>query len=337
MAHVAPAATYFSYTVILAFALWLLSPTVLSLFSMLYTHTVHGTWFSLSLYALQYWASRNYYIDYSANVDKIAIRGHKAISSSNPDTRTLFQCAKSIPKPNVRSPKAIRFKSGAVAFSRSQISQRWSQHFCQLFPGNETTWSSLLHNSKTFQAVVNDPECPDNIVLEGLVFVFKHFFEGKAFGTDGLPPGIFKLAPEKVAKLWLLLFRRASATRIENIQFKGGVIMDLLKSAGFDLDCSAPRGILLNNIPGKSYRKLVRTRTMPYLQDSALHTMCGGTSQRGCDFASHLLNATLDLARLRKRSIATFVVNVIAAFDSVLHSFIVDLKLSDEDEITWLR
>ena len=106
--------------------------------------------------------------------------------------------------------------------------------------------------------------------------------------------------------------------------------MDLLKSAGFHLDCSASRGILLSNILGKSYRKLVRKRTMPYLQDSALNIMCGGISHRGCDFASHLLNATLDLARLRKRSIATFFVDVIAAFESVLHSFIVDLELSDE-------
>ena len=154
---------------------------------------------TISLYALQYWASRNYYKDYSAHVDKIAIRGHNAIASSNPDTRILFQCTKSISQPNVRSPKAIRFKSGAVAFSRSQISKRWSEHFCDLFLGSETTWSSLLHHSKSFQAVVNDPDCQDNIVLEELVYVFKHLFAGKAFGTDGPPPGLFKLCPEKIA------------------------------------------------------------------------------------------------------------------------------------------
>ena len=106
--------------------------------------------------------------------------------------------------------------------------------------------------------------------------------------------------------------------------------MDLLRAAGFHLDCSASRGILLSNILCKSYRKLVRKRTMPYLHDSVLHTMCGGISHRGCDFASHLLNATLDLSRLRNKSIATFFVDVIAAFDSVLHSFLVDLGLSDE-------
>ena len=106
--------------------------------------------------------------------------------------------------------------------------------------------------------------------------------------------------------------------------------MDVLEAAGFHRDCSASRGILLSNILGKSYRKLVRKRTMPYLQDTALQTMCGGISHRGCDFASHLLNATLDLSRLRKKSTATFFVGEIAAFGGVLHSFIVDLELSDE-------
>ena len=102
---------------------------------------------------------------------------------------------------------------------RSQISQRWSEHFCNLFPGNETTWSSLQQNFKSFQAAHNDPDCPDNIVLEDLVCVFKHLFAGKALGTDGLPPGVYKLAPEKIAKLCLPLFRRAFSTRIEPIQF----------------------------------------------------------------------------------------------------------------------
>lgn len=76
-------------------------------------------------------------------------------------------------------------------------------------------------------------------MLEELVFVFKDLFAGKAFGTDGLPPGVFKVAPEKIAKLCLPVLRRAFATRLEPIQFKGGVIMDLLKAAGFHFDCSA--------------------------------------------------------------------------------------------------
>ena len=57
--------------------------------------------------------------------------------------------------------------------------------------------------------------------------------------------------------------------------------------------------------------------------------MCSGISHRGYDFACHLLNATLDISRMRQKSVAVFFVDVIAAFDSVLHSFIVDLELSD--------
>ena len=69
---------------------------------------------------------------------------------------------------------------------------------------------------------------------------------------------------------------------------------------------------------------------MPYLQDSALDTMCGGISHRRGDFAFHLLNATVDLPRMRRKSIATFFVDVIAALDSVLHPSIVDLVFSDD-------
>ena len=123
-------------------------------FTMFSTIFRHRTWYSvhtLSLNALQFSSTFHYYNDYRIRVDKLAIKAHTAVSTSNPDTRTLYQCAKHMSKPNIRSPKSIRFKSGQVAFSRSQVSQRWSEHFCDLFLGNETTWSSLLHHSKSNQ------------------------------------------------------------------------------------------------------------------------------------------------------------------------------------------
>ena len=121
----------------------------------------------------------------------------------------------------------------------------------------------------------------------------------------------------------------------EPIQFKGGVLMDLLKSAGFFLDCNASRGILISNVLGKTYRKIIHNRTMPYLESASLDTMCGGLLHRGCDFASHILNSTLDLCRMRKSSVLCLFVDVVAAFDSVMHSFIVDLELSDDHNVSY--
>ena len=143
----------------------------------------------------------------------------------------------------------------------------------------------------------------------------------------------FKVSLEKIAKLCLPLFRLAFATGIEPIQFKGGVIIDLLKSAGFHLDCCASRDISFSNILCKIYRKAIRKRTLPELQDSALSTMCGGISHLACEFVPHILHASLDLSRMREKSILTFFVDAIAAFDSVLHSLIVGLELSDESII----
>ena len=60
-----------------------------------------------------------------------------------------------------------------LPFRAPRSLKKWSEHFCDLFLGSETTWSSLLRHSKSFQAVVNDPDCQDNIVLEEVVYVFK--------------------------------------------------------------------------------------------------------------------------------------------------------------------
>ena len=175
----------------------------------------------------------------------------------------------------------------------------------------------------------------NNITLDEIVSVFQSLNANKAFGPDGIPPGLFKIksCQKMIVALCLPLFQQSYASKTEPIQFKGGVIMDLLKSAGFFLDCSASRGILLRNILGKTYRKIIRQRTMPFLESVSLDTMCGGLLHRGCDFASHILNSTFDLCRMRKTCLICLFVDVVAAFDSVIHSFIVDLELSDESII----
>ena len=63
-----------------------------------------------------------------------------------------------------------------------------------------------------------------------------------------------------------------------------------------------------------TYRKIVRNRTKPYLEEFVLDAMCGAVSHRGTDFASHLLNAALDHARVLQKSTLSFFVDVVVAF-----------------------
>ena len=65
----------------------------------------------------------------------------------------------------------------------------------------------------------------------------------------------------------------------------------------------------------------------PYLQGDALNTMCGAILQRGCVFASRMLNAVLGRMPL---FFLKPLVDVIAAFDSVIHPVLTDLYFSDK-------
>jgi len=221
-----------------------------------------------------------------------------------------------------------------VAQNRAEIAQRWSEHFSDLYLGEQTTWDKLcdVRNARPqpFPALgCHDKDVP-NITDAEIGSVFTCLKSGTAFGTDAVPPEVYKMFPQKMAEFVGPLYRSAFALCREPLQFKGGVIMDLLKSAGFHLECSASRGILLSNVLGKGYRKVIRNRLTPYLNEYALDTMCGGLLHRGTDFSSHILSSALDFAKHRKRSVLCLFVDVTAAFDSVLHSFLVDLELSDE-------
>jgi len=267
-------------------------------------------------------------------VESVALRAHNAVSKPQRDSKTLFACVKQISKKSSKVPKSIKKSCGVVAQNRAEIAHRWSEHFCELYLGEQTTWQHLCdaRDSRPFQFPHLDRNDKNvrNISDAEIGDVFSRLKAGKAFGIDSLPPELYKLFPEKLAAFVGPLFRSAFSRCSEPLQFKGGVIMDLLKSAGFHLECSASRGILLSNVLSKGYRKVVRSRLVPYLNDFVLDTMCGSVLHRGTDFASHILNSVLDLAKFHKRSVVCLFVDVVAAFDSVLHSFIVDLELSDE-------
>jgi hypothetical protein len=138
------------------------------------------------------------------------------------------------------------------------------------------------------------------------------------------------LFSNQIAKLIGPLYRQSFYSIAEPLQFKGGVILDFLKKAGFASQCSSSRGILISGIMGKGYRKCIRSFLLPSAEEYALDSQCGSLSHRGTDFASHFLNAAIEYCHFSKLSFICLFADIVAAFDSVLHSFIVNLPVCDE-------
>ncbi len=134
---------------------------------------------------------------------------------------------------------------------------------------------------------------------------------GKAFGRDALPSETYKVCPSIAATIVAPLYRKAFGLATEPLQFKGGVIHDLLKSHGVSFECESSRGILISDILGKGYRKLVRNRTVPFLEKYTLDTMCGSLLHRGTDFASHILYSIMDFAKHKRSSLICVYVDIL--------------------------
>jgi len=292
---------------------------------------------SIYLHAVGYHVkvcSRN---DYKTHVENVAWKAQAASAKPYHDSKTLFACAKQLSKKSTRVPKSIKTSSGRMAQNRAEIATRWSEHFCNLFLGKQSSWDEVTNKylSRASSSICDStPSAGEVIMDQELEHIFSHV-KKSAFGPDAIPPETFRVAPGVLARLIGPAFRHFYSIAREPLQFKGGVIIDLLKASGFCTECSGSRGILISNVLGKAYRKCVRNRLVPFAEKYALDSQCGGLCHRGTDFASHMLNTAYDYAKIHRASVIGFFVDVIAAFDSVIHSFIINLEISDES-ITYL-
>ena len=275
--------------------------------------------------------SRN---DWKAHVEAVAWKAFAASIKPRFDSKALFGFVKQMSKKSTRIPKAIQMSNGIMAQSHSQIASKWQQHFADLFLGKQTSWQELADAQSDLHMRLPPASKEDffkfDLSKQLVDQVFKSFKRGKAFGKDSLPPDLFAQFHDSLAFLATPLYRSAFYNVREPLQFKGGVIMDLLKKAGFATQCSSSRGILISDILGKGYRKCVRSFLLPYAEEYALDSQCGSLAHKGSDFASHYLNAALEYIHFNKLSFICLFADLIAAFDSVMHSFIVDLPVCDE-------
>jgi len=275
------------------------------------------------------WASINDWSDFATST---AIQADRAASKPNHDSKLLFGLTTKLSKKSKRVPKALKRMNGEMATDLSQVAHRWSQYFQNLFLGRQSNWEDLysayVKFSDKFPSI--DIDDPSNFQYNEVVDIFRHLKRGKAFGRDALPPDLYCVFAEAIACIALPLYRQAFASVSEPLQFKGGVIQDLLKANGFATECNNSRGILVSDVLGKGYRRGIRNRLAPFCESFSLDTQCGSLLHKGTDFASHLLNSFLDIAKLKKRSAIVLFIDVIAAFDSVIHSFLCDIPLTDE-------
>ena len=115
-----------------------------------------------------------------------------------------------------------------------------------------------------------------------------------------------------------------SAVRIqEPLAWRGGRLACIWKGKADPSECSSSRGVLVSDIVGKSYHRIVRKHLVPYIDAYASDSQCGGLAGRATDIACLAARAFLDGNKHRGWSAAIIFLDVVSAFDSALRQLLV--------------
>ena len=201
------------------------------------------------------------------------------------------------------------------------------QHYNDLEAGEPVRYTTLL--SQVFDAQKNRViDAPLQIDLQALptrLQVEAHVHRakrGKAPGLDQISIDQIRPALPWLSEHLLNLFLKSWLLAAEPLQYKGGILVSILKKPG-NWATTNLRGIMLIESVGKIFHSLMRTHLLPWATEQRLPTQYGGfKGQQTAHVALHL-RTFMNIAKARRVSCAVIFVDLKSAFHSLLreHAF----------------
>ena len=180
---------------------------------------------------------------------------------------------------------------GTLAKTPLEGRKRWLQFFAEevYTDSHITTMEKHIDQIRQDHRELISTEWFQGIQLEGKIIPThsdfeKHYLKsknGKAFGEDGIPIELVKLAISEFAHHMVPIGTKAALRFEEPIQWRGGVMNELYKKNGSRAVCANSRGILLSDNSSKNYHKTVRGHLDGPMNSCIQETQVGGIAGRG--------------------------------------------------------
>ena len=103
---------------------------------------------------------------------------------------------------------------------------------------------------------------------------------GAAAGLDGLPPELFKAAPQVMARMFHPPMVKAALRIAQPIQWRGGILFEAFKHNGPPSLADNYRSLFVSSIPGKCYRCILRDKAAGVIENTLGTLRCGGRKRR---------------------------------------------------------
>ena len=229
--------------------------------------------------------------------------------------KKFFAGLKTVYGPSSNAYAPVRSAHGTLLTEKSEIIQRWSDHFNQL----------LNRPSQIDQLVIQDmPQRPilsfldDPPTLVETQKAIKQLQAGKAPGPDGIPPEIYKEGEDAVqAKLNELLQQFWEESSVPQ-DFKDANIIHLYKNKGDRASCDNHRGISLLSVAGKIMARVILNRITQYLLDDVVsESQCGFRRNRGTIDMIFAVRQIQEKCREQNQNLYILFVDLTKAFDTV--------------------
>ena len=278
------------------------------------------------------------HLEHIAYVDAAADRADAALASGNPVA--VYAAVKSLlprsAKPSVR----VKTSTGQPTRSYAEERERFREHFAAVLEGTVMPLAEMIAAERADDSPsarcckLGEARLGTIPTMAALVREFAHAKIGKAVGEDGVGGEAFRSAPWAMARLWHPLYVKSALTLRPPLQFRGGMVVELLKASGGGSECSHYRDVTVADQSAKTFSRLFR----PELHVATARGMSAGQFGAGfnggsTDVAHLALLAFLDAASSAKKCAAVLFVDLATAFASLKRRLCVPTDAGDE---SWL-
>ena len=229
--------------------------------------------------------------------------------------KKFFAGLKNVYGPTSNAMAPVRSADGTLLTEKSDIIQRWSEHFNQLLNRASQIDQQAIQDmpQRPVLAALDDPP-----TLAETQQAIKQLQMGKAPGPDGIPPEIFKEGGEAIAIKLTGLMQQFWEEGSVPQDFKDANIVHLYKNKGDRASCDNHRGISLLSIAGKIMARVVLNRITHHLLDDVVsESQCGFRSNRGTIDMVFAVRQLQEKCREQNQNLYLLFVDLTKAFDTV--------------------
>ena len=155
--------------------------------------------------------------------------------------------------------------------------------------------------------------------------------KANACGEDLVVPEIYAKHPKCLSNLLFPLRTKTVLKIAPPLQWRGGMVSELFKGKGCSSMCSNYRDIMLADVSGKNFSKLLRHNLVPAARRYVVLTQYGAGMNAGDTSKAHVyLKSMIDISSLWQNSLAILFLDIVSAFASLLRRIVFDVDLGDE-------